>query len=396
MPIGNSVPDAPAPRAVRENDVATITNLERDFLPSLQAVRAVAALLVLLFHSTEVAATRLHFTLFGNAFSWGNCGVDLFFVLSGFVISYVHAGDVGRPERWRSYLLKRLIRIFPLYWLLLGGLVVATFALPSLFPAADREWERIIKGFALFPQHDLPLLGVAWTLSHELFFYGLFSLVIWRFDWLTRGVLAAVLVGSLVVCFLQPTVAMRVSPVPTLPLAVTFCFHHFNLEFALGVAVAILFRRGKRSEWTRSLAIPCLMIAVGVALFVLRAGYPQAADGFLPAPLYRVLTYGVGAALVIMAGLCLDSTKRGAWLFRPLSPIGDSSYALYLVHYPWLSALTLLLARQLDGEVSTTAFYVVAMLAVILAAWVLHICVERRLLTALRTLLLPRRQRISG
>ena len=269
--------------------------------------------------------------------------------------------------------------------------MAASFAIPSLLPPADHEWGRIVKSFALFPQRELPILGVAWTLSHELFFYGLFSLVIWRWGGLTRAVLTAVLAGSVTVCFLQPTVAMRASTDLSLPLAVTFCFSHFNLEFALGVVVAVLFRHWKKADWSRSVAVPCCMIVAGIALFALRAGFPKAADGLLPAPLFRVLTYGLGAALLILAGLRLDALKRAAWLFRPLTLIGDSSYALYLMHRPFLSGLTILLGRKLGSDGTKVAFYIAAMLAIVVIAWVLHVAVERRLLKGLRALLLPRR-----
>ena len=391
MLLGELAPDAqPRIKPVRRTGQASPT--EREFLPSLQAVRAIAALFVVLFHAAEVAQDQLHFTLFGGAFSWGSCGVDLFFVLSGFVICHVHAADVGRPERGRGYLLKRLIRVFPLYWLLLAGLVAATFAIPSLGSPADRGLGHIASSFALFPQRDLPILGVAWTLSHEVFFYALFSLLIWRGGSGTRAVLTAILAGSVLVCFLEPAVSMRPGPESTLPVAVSFCFSHFNLEFALGTGVALLFRRWKKTAVSRSAIVPLLLSAAGIALFALRASFPQTAHGALPDPLFRVLTYGVGAALLIFAGLRLDAEKRGARLFRLLAPIGDSSYALYLIHRPFLAALTLLLGHRLTGGSAQTAFYLALIFAVTAIAWVLHRAVERPMLKFLRDLLLPARR----
>src|SRR4051794_40346773 len=95
---------------------------------SLEMLRAVAALLVVFFHTEFIFGSRTPTTPFGGMFAAGFRGVDLFFVLSGFIITYVHRTDVGRPWRLANYAFNRLARIYPAVWittLLAGSLYMA-------------------------------------------------------------------------------------------------------------------------------------------------------------------------------------------------------------------------------------------------------------------------------
>ena len=90
---------------------------------SLQSGRAVAATLVLLFHLGATIASEKYFGIqwFSIPFSFGDSGVDFFFVLSGFIIFYVHKSDLGRPTTLKSYIYKRITRIYPVYLIVFIG-----------------------------------------------------------------------------------------------------------------------------------------------------------------------------------------------------------------------------------------------------------------------------------
>src|SRR6476646_4697263 len=126
-------------------------------LQTVQAARGAAAMLVLLFHLTYLAQAFLGFDLFRGVFKFGYSGVDFFFVLSGFIISFVHGQDVGRPERLGRYLRKRFVRIYPVYW------VVALALLPVYFNPAQSTLSppsylsTLIKSLLLLPQANNPL-----------------------------------------------------------------------------------------------------------------------------------------------------------------------------------------------------------------------------------------------
>jgi len=144
-------------------------------LKTLQLCRGLAAALVLLFHATSVSSAFLNYDLLHGIFLFGYSGVDFFFVLSGFIIFWIHRVDLGHPARLRPYLRKRFIRIYPLYWVVFLVLLPIYFGLPNNF----HDCLVLLKSFLLLPQVSNPVLTVAWTLSSELFFYGLFGLAIY-------------------------------------------------------------------------------------------------------------------------------------------------------------------------------------------------------------------------
>ena len=147
-------------------------------LQSVQICRAAAALLVLLFHATSVSKAYLNCDLLWGFFQFGYSGVDSFFVLSGFVIYWAHRGDAGQSERIRIYLKKRFLRIYPIYW------IVALILLPIYFGAPHdvSDYIVLLKSFLLLPQPGNPVVTIHWSLSHEVFFYGMFALAIY-FSW---------------------------------------------------------------------------------------------------------------------------------------------------------------------------------------------------------------------
>ncbi len=160
-------------------------------LRCLQACRAAAALLVVLFHTSEgIVALPKYFAArpFGALFAFGGAGVDFFFVLSGFIIAHVHGGDVGRPERLRAYLTKRLTRIYPTYWAVLLPVLLVFLAVPSFGKGHERDPLVMFCSLVLLPlANSEPVLIVSWSLCYEVLFYGLFAGLIASRRWAARS-----------------------------------------------------------------------------------------------------------------------------------------------------------------------------------------------------------------
>ena len=134
-------------------------------LVSIQALRVIAAFMVLAFHvSLEVAKLTPAAVL-----TPGSAGVDLFFVISGFVMLYSSERLFGRPWASAQFFKRRLVRIVPLYWLATTALVllVAPFAGTKAVIASLLFWP--------YPAGGAPLLNVGWTLNIEMFFYLVFA-----------------------------------------------------------------------------------------------------------------------------------------------------------------------------------------------------------------------------
>lgn len=144
----------------------------------LQVLRGVAAISVALSHGTHLFEDDYHFELFGGIFNLGSWGVDLFFVLSGFIIFHVHQNDIGNRQKLKGFITKRFLRIFPIYWIVTLLVLPLLFIAPSLSEQTSRGIGFILMSIILFPQEVHPIIGVAWTLTYELFFYAMFSLLI--------------------------------------------------------------------------------------------------------------------------------------------------------------------------------------------------------------------------
>lgn len=275
----------------------------------LQAGRALAALVVVLHHA---GASTVHFSgslgsLATAVLLRGYLGVDFFFVLSGFIIYYTNTGKTKEPGWSRRYAETRLVRIFVPY--LPVGIAVAlgyTF-LPGL-SADTRDWGWFTT-LTLLPSNDQPALIVAWTLRHELIFYGVFWLAfLFRRPvailglWLVTMIAASMIAGDLD--------AFSFTMIGSL-----------NIEFLFGMAVVHLLRK----------PVPdILFVAAGVSLFIL-----YLALGALE--VHRILFAG-SLALLLVPIVRWEQSQR---LRAPnlLVLLGNASYSIYLVHNPLMALL---------------------------------------------------------
>ena len=163
--IGTAEPQKPAPRVGR--------------LDGLQAGRAVAALMVVAFHANVfILPDKLYDgATAGASFNMGYAGVEFFFVLSGFIMYYIHVNDFGVPERAGRFLRRRILRIYPIYWVILIGLL-GIYAVTNSGPSHAFDPFSLVTSFLLIPTPDFPIMRVAWTLIHEMLFYIVFVAMI--------------------------------------------------------------------------------------------------------------------------------------------------------------------------------------------------------------------------
>src|SRR5437870_555325 len=137
-------------------------------LTGIEAGRGIAALLVLGVHARDHLFTDFGSVPLGDFFVFGHAGVDFFFVLSGFIIFYVHADDIGRPYRLMHYLRRRFTRIYPFYWVIsLLTLTAIVLSAHQGLPSAG----QFIASALLIPLNDIVIVPVAWTLQQEIVFY---------------------------------------------------------------------------------------------------------------------------------------------------------------------------------------------------------------------------------
>lgn len=348
-------------------------------LPRLQALRAFAAVAVVAYHLGTRSNEKLGLRLLGNALNAGNVGVDVFFVLSGFIIFSIHRVDIGHPAEARRYLRKRLVRVYPMYWIVAS--VALVIFLTGYGDAVNRNVAVIIKSAILFPQNSgvYPVLNVAWTLSFELLFYGMFAMWI---AWSRRRALRYWVV------WLTPTLVLwliRVTGLGTSRgnLIDGFLFDGRNLEFLLGCGTAWLFVRRPRVPFARAL------MWLGVIYTVTMAALVGANASFRPLHGDPVLVFGVPAALMILGAAAWDRSGASAPP-RILVRLGDASYVLYLINFNLVTTALLLLRHFGVGTPLLRIAYALATALITCAiACVIHERVEAPMLRRLRSRYVP-------
>ncbi len=294
---------------------------------SIQAIRAVAAALVVFFHArffvdsyqaTYGFAPALFFD-FGVLRRFGGFGVDLFFVVSGFVVLYTTWHAPRTVAAMRAFIGRRLARIVPIYWLYTVFLVALA---PRLF-GQTMDFASVALSLLFIPYKPTggnfaPILAVGWSLSYEMYFYILAALGLL----LPRGAFIAGLGVYFAVCVLAP---FFLPPLAALPAMMT---NALVLEFYFGMLICAAYLRfggiGRRVGWGA--------LAVGIGLLALAAGFSPPPEAF------RGFVWGIPAAGVVV--WFISRERQGGFWEKPLwQALGASSYSLYLTHFILLPAL---------------------------------------------------------
>ena len=327
----------------------------RPLIPEVQILRGIAVLLVLAGHVQSVGAQHFEDPLLGLFARAGFAGVDVFFVISGYIIHTLFSG--GRIDL--RFFLDRANRIFPLYWLytliLVGGMIAmgAVVMEPENSPGF---WVS----FFLLPQWDPPILPVGWTLTHELYFYLVYGLWLGlprRLKPWAAGVWAAasLLVGGAHSGF---TPESRI------------VFSLFNLQFLAGALLAQYEFKLARIR----LIFPVLILGCGGAALILIGLYSEAV---VTDPRPRVALFGPLAVGIVGTMLTYGHGLRSTWLER----IGDWSYSLYLSHLLVLTTVGLVISRMVDdGLLGAVGYYVLGLAACLIWAAISFYWAERPLL----------------
>lgn len=323
------------------------------FLGAIQLGRWVAALAVAGFHAAQAVTAFVGEAPFGldRILSPGFLGVDFFFVLSGFIIYHAHHGDERTLSALVRFGRKRIARIYLPYLPIALALPVAYTVLPG-FSASSRDWS-LLKSLTLLPIKGETALPVGWTLVHEVVFYAAFGLLFYGRMLITGSAAWAALIVS------YNAMTLQLGPVEDV------AFHVLNLEFLLGVAAAHIAKYLPAEAGRASIRIGAIMAAPIVIL---------APDG--PA---RV-AFGLGIAFVIL-GLAIREREGELQAPRLAKPLGDASYALYLVHVPLLSLTVRAGALAGIGWLTT---FLLSLAACCVTALIYHHVVESPVLALVR------------
>ena len=340
-----------------------------EIVAGIQVLRAVAVLVVTICHAQfevsrigELPAAVPAATLDGLA----GFGVQLFFVISGFVMVYSSESLFGTRRGLLIFLERRLVRIVPLYWIV----TTIYLALTLLVTKFDKGYpfSFVLASYMFVPAARPdgviePLVGQGWSLNYEMLFYFVFALTVCNVRRVSVSMVTAVLVAAV-------AIGQMVHP---LPFVISVWTSPLLLYFVFGMWIGLTYREGLRLTPVQGLSL----IGIGcVLLFVEFYWAPQTA-------VFGIAVWAIPALIVAGASLPKPSLKGPFW--SPVMMIGSASYALYLFHAIPIRTL-FLLARWtgFDLQRTTLAYVCAAVLISILLAIAIYYLVERPLLKTLR------------
>lgn len=336
---------------------------EARILLSLQMWRALAALLVLLYHLATILKHRIPTLYRELCWLWpfetvGLAGVDLFFVVSGVVMTVTCYKRLGDRRAILPFLKRRFARIYPLYWAATLGVLVIFWAAPTLMARPKSDPSEIIKSLALWPQPDYPIVGVGWTLSYEVFFYLMFAALL-AFPQKYFGTLLAA--WAVVTMALFPFFDDQGSRGIRGNLALPMAASPLVLEFIAGCLIAVSFLRGKLPKPTVALLMGGLWLIV-IGGYCGATYFDEAAYGAV-----RLFVFGIPSALLILGTLSLEQ-RGNLKTSRLLLRCGDASYSMYLTHVYVILLMAAVLPRvrvfqDSGGRLALTVVTIVACVA---------------------------------
>lgn len=328
-------------------------------VPELDGMRGLAILMVLVFHILEVASplTKNSVVIFINRLAGvGWMGVDIFFVLSGFLITSILLNTRSQPRYFTNFYARRILRIFPLYFVIVGGIFIF---LPLLAPDTAANTQGSWPYFVLYLQNWLviPLLnlgkfpalvGPSWSLAIEEQFYLIWPALVFvlsrrKMGFLMAGLLAFSLVLRVLIVHFDTTHKYVVH------------FLYFSTitrfdGFAVGALLALAFQSERWKPVVSRFAWPVLgvMSLVVATIFITSDKVsPLDKNYYLNTWGFTLIALAAGALLTVITTGPPQSPFSRIFRSRALSFFGKYSYAMYLIHYP----ITLLLFKALDfGE----------------------------------------------
>ena len=361
-------------------------------VPAIDGLRGLAVLLVMIHHNfvmlfyRRAAITTHAESMAYQIFSAGWLGVELFFVLSGFLITGILLDSKTQPHYWRNFYARRVLRIFPLFYLLaiFSFVILPHLPLPSIKAARFNSvgsdqwmyWIFLVNvAIAKVDVYRHGIMDVAWSLSIEEQFYLLWPLVVLVLRQRTLMIISAVIIAA------SPLLRMIAWEIGLSGKQI-YVLTPFRLDgLAAGALLACATRSPIRDRWIKPMFGGALIVG-GLILFIgtmLIAGNSES-EGYL------ISIVGLSGGAIASLGLLMAilSLPAEGWLIgflssSPMRMFGKYSYALYLVHLP-LRAL--LRDRVIKPEhfgsfpggafVGQAVFYVVSIslaLVVAIASW---------------------------
>ncbi|MBX0357649.1 acyltransferase [Halobacillus sp. Nhm2S1] len=329
----------------------------------IQISRALAIVFVLIGHANNNFYQEIGYDWF-NVSQWDRTGgVDFFFIVTGFMIYYLYNKHAGNKEKATQFLIKRLLRIFPLYWFFTTLALIVPIAFPML--QEGYRMEVILKSFLLLTNE--PILSSAWSLTHIVFFYLLF------FAYMYKPVIMKPFIGL----WIGLTILGEMNIVSFFPSSI---FSISVVEIFCGSLVAYFSIHYKNNY-------AGLCIVTGLAGYLLVWVHNVYSLNFIPLS----LAYGFCSMLMMYGIAEKDKIKRNVPHF--LSYLGGASYSIYIAHGPFVKGYLLIFVElHFFDHIHPFFGMITIILLVIASCCIVYNVVEKPLVETLRRKVLGKKR----
>jgi len=329
-------------------------------LHALQYLRALAALVVVYSHAC-IQVPEYHSQLM----EFGSFGVDIFFVISGFIMMYI-----SKPSHTpTAFIVNRVRRVVPLYWFFTLLLAAILFIKPTLFAKTELQMDVLLQSLLFLPHFSQahpgevwPLLAPGWSLNYEMYFYGLFALSLFVAQKYRLPLISLVIVSLFGLAHLT-SIDGADGPYTA------FFQDQVVFEFIFGMLLAYAWQRGFKLTNLAGTAMAMTSFA-----YLIFHSQQRGIASFEESQ--HILTNGIPAATMVVGVLYmkLPANKFGLLL-------GDASYALYLSHIFVLGLLKLLLPPVLGtGQSAAYLFVALSLIICTLVSIPVHLIIDNWLL----------------
>jgi exopolysaccharide production protein ExoZ len=339
----------------------------------VQSLRGIAALMVLFFHMAPHWALVPQLEAASKLMRWGFSGVDIFFVLSGFVV--YKSGVTSIPKYgFLDFIKKRFARIYTTYW---ATFILVTALSIVVLKEYPKSTEQVVRSFfLLYPKFWDNWIAVAWSLTYELYFYFILGLLlIFPKKYQAKAIIAATLYFVLWNCY---WLYFHTEKVLADAHPLRFIFGGFIIEFLCGALIGVLFNR--RREFFRNITL-----TYPLALTAVFCGFLLGSQShfFNQVEIMRAASYGVMALSVLLIALNLEHCKYKPPKF--LVMIGDSSFSLYLLHSILLGIFGTIRHRYFGNHPDSWLFLsILAPIFIVFISYFWYLAVENRTIKSIR------------
>ncbi len=317
--------------------ILCMKNIQTPKLNSIQALRGIACLFVILTHIEFIGV--------------GAFGVELFFCISGFIMMY----STQKKEQ-PHFLLKRLIRIIPLYYFITIVTLLAILFVPSMFQEVHFEWSFFFKSLCFIPfditgQYTIqPLMRIGWTVNYEILFYLIF-LVAMKINHQHRGIIASIFI--ITSSILHKTVSLANIPL-------YFYTNPIILEFMMGILIYYIYQflKTKKEYLISHSSISIILILLIVSMFIYLCTIGVHAEIY---EIQRVIHWGIPCAIIFLSSLLLE------FYYQPpkfLIQLGNISFSVYLMHYYIIQFIG---RNVFDFSILSTSSFIGAVLGILIS-----------------------------